>query len=147
MDFNKFMEFEGFLDLYLTGCRLKKEEPVQYKYFSDLDKIYIKVKSNPELIQCFIKPREIKDYTFFTHRDKLPPDFLSYSHTFMQDNILNPCTNLILIYYNIDKILKLIDEMEDNHDIYLNKWKLDRIEKVLLLGWNEYCKIHIDYCL
>ena len=137
MNFDRFMQFDGFLDLYLTGCRLKKEELSQYKYFADLDKIYEKVKADPKLIECFIKPREIKEYTSFEYQHKLPPDFLNHVNY----------SNLVLVYHNIEKILELIDAMEDNTDIHLNKWKLDRIEKVLLLGWNEYCKIHIDFCL
>jgi hypothetical protein len=129
------MEFKNFTDLYLTGCKLRKEEPVQLKYFLDLDRIYEIVQQNIELKESFIAARPIMEYSYqFSH--KLPPDFHNYS---------KDVPNIILVYPS--NIMALIDIMEDNYDIYLNKWKLDRIEKVLLRGWKKYCEIHIDYCL
>ena len=129
-----FEYFKNFTDLYINQCHLLKNAPIYKEHFEDLDKIYKIVQGDTFLIEALTKKRTLVDYSLFEHSDKLPHDkFLT-----------NLSIKIILVYQNLDKIIQLIESMENNFDKDLNKWKLDQIEKVLFLGWDKYCKISID---
>ena len=116
------------MELYLKGCQIRHEEPIYNFAFEDLDKIYEKSQNCKE---CFLKPGYLIEYKDFLYKDKLLADH----------------DNRIIVYYNIEKIIDLINSMQDNNIKSLNRWKLKEMEKVIILGWEKYCNNYIDSCL
>lgn len=120
------MEYKNFSELYLKGCQIRHENPICLFAFKDLDLIKI-----VEYQECFLKAGILMNYNNFIYKDKLPPDH----------------NNFIIVYHKIEKIIELINSMQDNNIISLNKWKIKQIEKVVTLGWEKYCKEYIDSCI
>jgi hypothetical protein len=128
------LQYSTFEELYLTGCRLRKEEPLYLSHFVDLDKLLNKVLHNKFFMDALLCPKLYYPYNDFPFKNKLPPDILK-GEEFIYTS-----------YGHLESIVTLINLMDNNDNIHLNRWKLDRLERVIKHGWKSYCDFHIDYC-
>jgi hypothetical protein len=135
---------QTFLELYLEGCRILKDEPERITMYQELDKLWSFIESHPEKDNikyalssqrvCIVIPRSM----FLEKR--LPPDGEDEDGQSMMFS--SPGYDH---YFTL-----LIDEMKDTSglDIHgsienLNCWKLNRLMRVVDLGWEAFTKSYL----